>query len=46
MVADMSALQNLDADVQEVHQLLNQTRRAIVRDHLHGLRDDLLEVRC
>lgn len=39
----MSALQNLEAELQEVHRLLNQTQRAVVRGHLHGLLNELLE---
>ena len=45
MVADGSALDDMDADVLEVHRLLNQTQRALVREHLHGLLGELSEVR-
>ncbi len=38
-------LQSLDADLQEVHRLVNLTKSALVRDRLHGLLSELLQAR-
>ena len=41
----MTTLQSLDADLQEVHRLVNLTKSALVRDRLHGLLSELLQAR-
>ena len=41
----MTTLQAVDADLQEVHRLVNLTKSALVRDRLHGLLSELLQAR-